>query len=541
MQDQSALSVLIIDPSPSMRANLQGMLAQASISQIDYATGAASAIRLLTGRSFDIILCEYDLGDDANGQNGQQLLEDLRHNKLIGERTIFFMLTSEAVDSKVLGTAELTPTDYVLKPFTVELLSTRIARAVERRATFLPVYQLIEQGRLQEAIETCAAAESRDVRNAVQFSRLRAETWLALGDVERAGKIYEAALATRPLDWAQFGLARTLFLRQRFEEACTSLDALIARNPRFMAAYDLLAKAHVALGQNGVAQKILEDAVSMSPHLVQRLRHLGGIAMQAGDSGVAERAFRQVVAKARYSEFRDPEDHLNLVKVLVKKGDTGQAGGVIREMERNVRGNPNAEACRAIGAALLHELGGNRGGAANQFSLAANAVGASKGLSSQLRVGLMHNCLDHNLDQAASDVALNLMNDADGSMTMEQATGLFESVGRPDLADELGTQVGLQVEAMIREASEKSGKGEYRAAVAVLSRALRKAPDNVGLLLTSVQAILRQLNAFGWEAPLAEQAHEQMQTVARLDPGRTFLGTLREEYAATQVKYGIAV
>jgi hypothetical protein len=28
-----------------------------------------------------------------------------------------------------------------------------------------------------------------------------------------------------------------------------------------------------------------------------------------------------VVAKAKYSEFRDPEDHVNLVKTLVKKGD----------------------------------------------------------------------------------------------------------------------------------------------------------------------------------------------------------------------------
>jgi tetratricopeptide (TPR) repeat protein len=541
MQDQSVLSVLIIDPSPSMRANLQGMLAQASLSQIDYAASAAAAIRLLSGKSFDIILCEYDLGDDTNGQNGQQLLEDLRHNKLIGGRTIFIMLTSEAIDSRVLGAAELTPTDYVLKPFTVELLSVRIARAVARRATFLPVYQLIEQGRLQEAIDACAAAESTDARNAAQFSRLRAETCLVLGDAGQAGQIYEAALAKRPLDWAQFGLARSLFERQRFEEACTGLEALIERNPRFMAAYDLLAKAHMALGQNSVAQTILEDAVSMSPHLVQRLRHLGGVAMQTGDSGVAERAFRQVVTKARHSEFRDPEDHLNLVKVLVKKGDAVQAGGVIREMERSVRGNPNAEACRAIGAGLLHELGGNSGGAADQFSVAADAVGASKGLSSQLRVGLMHNCLDHKLDQAASDVALNLMNDADSAMTMEQATRMFESAGRQDLAQGLGTQVGLQVQAMMRDAAEKSDKGEYRAAVAVLSRAVRKAPNNVALLLVSAQAILRQLNAFGWEAALGEQAREQMQTAARLEPGQPELNALREEYAATQVKYGIAV
>jgi hypothetical protein len=94
---------------------------------------------------------------------------------------------------------------------------------------------------------------------------------------------------------------------------------------------------------------------------------------------------------------------------------------------------------------------------------------------------------------------------------------------------------------MMRDAAEKSDKGEYRAAVALLSRAVRKAPNNVALLLVSAQAILRQLNAFGWEAALGEQAREQMQTAARLEPGHLELNALREEYSATQVKYGIAV
>ncbi|MBC7859580.1 MAG: response regulator [Burkholderiaceae bacterium] len=540
MTEPSDLSILIIDPNPRMRSSLQGTLSQASINRIDYASNAAAAVRLLNAKSFDIILCEYELGDGVSGQDGQQLLEDLRRNKLIGASTIFIMLTSEAVPSKVVGTAELTPADYILKPFTLDLLGSRIARAIERRRVFMPAYQLLEQGRQQEAIEACLAGEADNPRYGADFARLRAELHLQLGQAEQAEQIYLDAIGAHGADWAHFGLARALFARQRFDEARASLSELITRNPRLMAAYDMLAKTHEALGETGAAQQVLEDAVSISPNVVQRLRHLGGVAQAAGDIGAAERAFRQVVTKVKYSEFRDPEDHLNLVKALVSKGDADQAGSVIRDLERTSRGSPNVATCSAIAAGLLLELNGNARGAANEFTLAAETVGTAKGLSSRLRVGLMHNCLEHQLDHAASNVVLSLMNDADNALTVEQAGGLFAQAGRPDLAREIGVKVEQQVATMMSEAAEKSRQGELREAVALLARAVRKMPANVDLLLTSVEAILAQINAFGWEAPLAEQAAEQMHTVARLDPAQPALTALHEGYARAQAKYGIS-
>ena len=93
MQSYSDLSVLIIDPNPAMRGNLHNMLNQASITRIEYAVSSGTAIRQLTNKRFDVILCEYDLGsgNDDNGQDGQQLLEDLRHHKLIDRSAIFIM------------------------------------------------------------------------------------------------------------------------------------------------------------------------------------------------------------------------------------------------------------------------------------------------------------------------------------------------------------------------------------------------------------------------------------------------------------------
>ncbi|HAT30620.1 MAG TPA: response regulator [Janthinobacterium sp.] len=540
MQEYSDLSVLIVDPNPSMRGSLHSMLNQASITKIDYAVNSGTAIRQLGKKPFDIVLCEYDLGGGSGGQDGQQLLEDLRHHKLIGLWTIFIMLTSEGVYSKVLSTAELRPTDYILKPFTVEVLSGRIDRAIEKRAVFLPIYQLIGQGDLREAIKGCIATENRQARHASDLRRLRAELHLDLGEMDQAENIYQEVLSLRPTDWAYLGLANTLFGQQRYVEARDALVRLIEQNPRFMTAYDLLAKTHEAMGQPVQAKKILEDAVALSPHMVRRLRHLGEVALDAGDIGVAERAFKQVVTKAKYSEFRDPEDHVNLVRTLVKKGDANQANGVVRDLERSLRGSANVEACRAIAAALLLELAGNGAAAADELTRAVSAVGSSKGLSTHLKIGLVHSCLKNKLDKAATEVMLNLMSDPDSDMTMEQALDEFEKAGRHDLAQNMGTRINKEVEALMSDAADQSSQGEVKAAVFALRLALRKTPGNLQLLFASVEAILRQLNTVGWEAPLAEQAQHQLHSIRRLDPTHPLFASLREQFAATQRKYGIA-
>lgn len=540
MPENSNLSVLIVDPNPSMRGNLHNMLNQAAISKVEYAVSSGTAIRLLTKKSFDIILCEYDLGSGTDAQDGQQLLEDLRHHQLVKPWTIFIMLTSEATHSKVVSAAELTPSDYILKPFTVDVLSGRIARAIERRAIFLPTYQLIDKGDLHGAVKACLAAEVKHPRLAFEFVRLRAELQLSLGEWKEAEHIYADMLATRPMAWVHLGLAHTLFAQQRHEEVEAALGVLVEQNPRFMAAYDLLAQNHEAMGQPLQAKKILEDAVTISPHVVRRLRRLGGMAFESGDIGAAERAYKQVVIKAKYSEFRDPEDHVNLVKTLVKKGDGPQASGVLRDMERSLRGGANVEACRAISAAMLHELAGNDLAAANELQQAANAANMARGLSTQLKVGLVQSCLKNNLYDAASDVMMKMVNEPDGAVTMEQAVDVFEKAGRHDLAMGLGQQIRNHVQELLEDAAGKTESGEFKGAVFMLRQALRRTPGNLPVLFASVEAILRQLNMLGWEPVLAEQLQEQLQVIRKIDPRHPKLESLRQQYVATQHKYGIA-
>ena len=542
------LSVLVVDPNPGIRASLQTMLAQAGITRVEAAVNAAGAVKQLARRQFDVILCEYDLGGPNAGgdsQDGQQLLEDLRHHKLIAPSAIFIMLTAEGSRDKVVSAAELAPTDYVLKPFTAGILNERIGRALERRAALLPAWQHIGQGQPRAAIQACIDGAKSAPRFAFDFARLRAEVHASLKEPVEAETVYREVLASRPLGWAGLGLARAMVAQQRIDEAASLLDALIEDNPRLMAAYDLLAQCQEARGDHARAQKTLENAVAISPHTVRRLRTLGEVALEAGDNAAAEQSFRQVVARSRHSEFRTPEDHVSLVKAMVRKGDTAGATGVIRDMERSLRGAPETEACAALATALLHEAGGDAAGTVSELKQAVIAVRGAGALSGALRVDLARACLAHRLDEEASEVMMTGLagaapGGADANVSVQQAMNVFVDAGRPELAIGMNKQLRAQAQILLGVADEKRSMGDVRGAVQTLLEALHLAPNNLQVIIALVGGILRQVMEMGWDERLGALCGEQLEHIRTLDPGHPRLQALEGEFAAAKRKYGIA-
>ena len=545
-QLNSQLSVLVVDPNPGIRANLQNMLNQSGITRVEYAVNAGTAIKQLARRNYDVVLCEYDLGggSGSEGQDGQQLLEDLRHHKIIPPWAIFIMLTSEAAHDKVIGAAELQPTEYVLKPFTAEALNQRIQRALARRTAMLPAYQQVAQGNPQAAIRTCIDAANTQPRHAADFARLRAELHASLKEHEQAEAVYRQLIAARPLGWARLGLTRSLAAQGRTLDAIDLLEQLVRDNPRLMAAYDLLARCFEERGEHAQAQKTLEEAVGISPNMVRRLRKLGEVALETGDIAAAEKSFKQVVTRSRYSEFRNPEDHVNLVKALVRKGDAQSAAGVVRDMERSLRGTPELDACVAISNALLQEAGGNQAGAIAGLRSAVTAVRAGSALSPGLKVGLTRSLLEHRMDEEASEVMLTAMNAQDGGndggLSAQQAMNVFVKAGRPDLADGMGKQLRAQAQILLGVADEKRNMGDVRGAVQTLLEALHMAPGNLQVMIAVVGGILRQIMEMGWDHPLAGLCTEQLERIRALDPAHPRLQALDEEFLAAKRKYGIS-
>lgn len=536
MASLRSLTALIIEPQSGMRMNLHNMLNLCGVTKIDHAVSAGTAIRPLKTRSYDLILCEYDLGD---GQDGQQLLEDLRHNKLIPLWTIFIIVTAERVYEKVVSAAELAPTDYILKPFTADTLMERIARAIEKRTAFLPVYHLMEHGNLHEAIEVCSVGEGKYRKYAIDFMRLRAELHVILGEAEAAEKIYQALLETKVVAWARLGLAKTLFLQNKFGEAEMLLAALVEESSQYMDAYDWLAKTRETAGKLDEAKSVLEEAVAISPHAVRRLRKLGDIALETGDVDVAERSYQKVVSKARYSEFRDPEDHVRLVRTLVKKGDATQAAGVIRDMERSLGDAGKTPVCRAVAAALVHDHNGDTARAAAELATAAAACRDAVGVSNELKMELAKHCLQHDLESAASTVMCDVMSNAADDSALAKAMQVFEQSGRGELAQTVAKESRRQVVSLVSNGAERARQGDYEGAVELMSAAVQKLPENPQVVFNAAVAVLKYLEHLGWDNRLGAQARNYIESARRLDPANPRLLPLVEMHQAVLKKYGI--
>jgi DNA-binding NarL/FixJ family response regulator/Flp pilus assembly protein TadD len=515
MNQLDGLSALIIEPHAGMRTSIHNMLNLCGLSKIQDAHSANQAIKHLTTKSFDLVLCEYDL---EGGQDGQQLLEDLRNHKLISLATMFFMVTGEGGYGKVVSAAELAPTDYILKPFTADRLLERIARALEKRSVFIPVYQLMEEGNQEAAIDACLAGERDYPRYIVDFMRLRAELHMFLGQPDMAEPIYQKLVEARAIAWARLGLAKTLFVRERFDEARDMLEDLVGTNKNFVDAYDWLARTHAAVGALDKSQAVLASAVAVSPHALGRLRRLGETALEGGDLEAAEKVLKQVVSKAKYSEFRDPEDHVKLVQTLVRKGDPVQAAAVIRDLDRSMSGAKNVGVCSAIASSLVHEYTGNEARLSESLASALAGSRDAPDLSAALKLELARTCLHNDMADGAADVVRDVMQNAANNATMQRAMGVLEQAGQAELAQRLAQESRQHVVDLVASGAARAKGGDFQGAVELMLSAVAKMPNNPQVAFNAALAVLKYLENVGWDERLGQHAQVLINGVRRLDP-----------------------
>ncbi|MFK3739546.1 response regulator [Massilia sp. TN1-12] len=515
MNELEGLSAMIIEPQAGMRATIHNMLTLCGLTKVDHAASSNQAVKHLGLKSYDLILCEYAL---EGGQDGQQLLEDVRHHKLMPLSTMFFMVTAEGDYGKVVSAAELGPTDYILKPFTADRLLERIARGLERRNALLPVYTLMEEGSQREAIDACLHGEAKHPRYLVDFLRLRAELHMFLGEPEQAEPIYRQLADTRAIAWARLGLAKTLFLRERFIESREMLEELVDSNKNFVDAYDWLARTHEAIGELGRAQEVLTEAVAVSPHAVRRLRKLGETALEAGDHDTAEKILKQVVTKAKYSEFRDPQDHVRLVQTLIRKGDPVQAASVIRDLDKSMAFQKNTPLCSAIASSMVHEYTGNeaRLGEALGAALAGNREAPE--LRPELKLELARVCIDNGRQEGADEVVREVMRNARDGAAMARAMAVFEQAGQGERARQLASESRQQVVDLVAGGAARAKSGDFKGAVALMQEAAIKLPDNPQVVFNAALATLKCLEADGWDEKLNQQAAGYIAGMRRLDP-----------------------
>ena len=306
-----------------------------------------------------MILCDYNLGA---GKDGQQVLEEARHRKLISLSTVFVMVTAENTREMVLGAIEYEPDAYLSKPFTKDTLRNRLEKMLEYKQDLAPVDAAVEQGAFGKAIDILDQSIATKPKNLAELLRLKADLCYRAGKYDDAAVMYEKLLAVRELPWASLGLGKVLYAKKKYQEAREIFQDLIYDSERMTVAYDWLSKAHQALGDMQEAQAVLSAAVELSPKAILRQQALGEVALRNKDFKNAEQAFEKAIELGRHSVYKHPAMYAKLAESLVSVEDNKDkkaALGVVRQMEREFGNDREAQVYLSMSEAVVHKALGD--------------------------------------------------------------------------------------------------------------------------------------------------------------------------------------
>lgn len=520
---------LVIDDFGEMRNMIKGLLRTLGASDIDGARNAREALELIGEQRYDVILCDYNLGD---GKNGQQLLEEVRHRNLVDLSVVFIMITAENTRDMVMAAVEYEPDSYLSKPFTKDLLGARLNKLFERKDDLLPVYTALRHSDYAKALKLLEQKIAAKPRNLPYLVRLRADTCYQAGLVDKAGAYYQQLLDARDLPWARMGLAKVQFQKKAYDEAANHFRYLIEHTPSLMIAHDWLAKTQRTLGQAREAQETLQNAVRLSPRVMNRQQALGELAMQNQDYELAESTLARAVQLGKHSVYNNPQLHANLAKTKSVSGkhdealkvidgigktfDVADAGFFAASAEAVVRrnqGDQQAAAACLEKAQQLHQELGNQVSAEASLELAQTAAQLGQ---TQVAQQLLDNAVRNNHDNEEF---------------LARTTELYEQSGLSEDAAATVNAIRQEVIEMNNRGVKLIAENHYPEAIELFTRAAQSLTGNLVINLNAARALILQMESTGVRYDSMKTAREYIDRVRRLAPGDQRVDTVLRRYA----------
>lgn len=333
MIDWGRYRYLVVEDSPTMRAWLRQAILNMGGKSVTEAGGYGDAIhRLNKGEPFDVVLCDYILtldkytimpgGQKVLARDGQHLLEECRHRKLLPSGAVFFMVTGESHYEKVFAVAELAPDDYLLKPMKPVLLAERLEKAIIRKQALKGLIELYDDQRFDDCLAATRAMLAAGTAYAQDCQRLVGDCLLKLERHGEAIEVFQAALAEHPrLPWARMGLARARFHLDHYDESRDILESLVGENENFAQAHDLLARVHEAKGSPEKSRALIKEVLARNPRAVHRHREVVRMALELGDAEDAAAAYEGMFTHGAGSVAVNPNDFSGFATLLLQQGD----------------------------------------------------------------------------------------------------------------------------------------------------------------------------------------------------------------------------
>ncbi len=492
------LRYLIIDDFEQMRVSFKAMLTGFGARDIETCACGEQGLKALSMHSFDLVICDYNLGD---GKDGQQVLEEARHLGYLGHACSFFMITAESNMPMVLGALEQQPDEYMVKPINADVLQHRLATVLKRKRQLEEIDQALTDGDKLGAIELCEKQQDKDLKQRLYLAKLQSELCLDLARYDDADSIYREMLKIRDFPWASFGLGKIDFYRGKLESAAKRFRDLIEHNPHYLEVYDWLAKVQAAQGETSEAQALLEQAVKLSPKLVSRQRCLGELALQNGDEELAERAFQAAVRWGGNSCFAKAREYRHLAKIYQDAGNTPKLLRLLADGRKRFADHPSDLVQIISRQALVKRKLDEQVPIDTYLQEIDRLVREHKGVLEAEALLAAAEDLFHLSCDAEAEMLLNLLlcNHHDDDDWLAQVRTLMGQFRRGDATDSLVDKSRGVLKGIHAKCVGLLKQGSAAEAITLLNETVDQYPANRTILLMSVSAMIDHMRERGVE------------------------------------------
>jgi two-component system, chemotaxis family, chemotaxis protein CheY len=124
------MKVLVVDDFATMRKIVRNILKQIGFEDISEAEDGNAALRVIKNEKVGLVVTDWNMPN----MSGLELLREIRQNPQTANLPVL-MVTAEGLKENVMEALKAGVSNYVVKPFTAEVLQEKIESIFKKLAT----------------------------------------------------------------------------------------------------------------------------------------------------------------------------------------------------------------------------------------------------------------------------------------------------------------------------------------------------------------------------------------------------------------------
>ena len=332
---------LLVEGNSLLRSVAAAQLRDTGVGHVTSASRVKDARLLLERKQFDIVVCNREFED--SDYSGQDLLDELRREKLLPHSTVFLMVTAQASYNQVVEAAESALDGFLVRPFTAATLGIKLLEARNRKRELAPVLRALDAGQSQVALVHAIKRFQEQQPYWAYCGRLAAELMMTLQRPDDALRLFEHLVKAKPTaTWAHLGVARAQSALGDNAAARRTVQAALMQEPSSADAHDLMGRMWVEQCDFEAALGEYRTAAGLTPGCLLRNQHAGALAFYQGHADDALKFLERTLGMGAQSKLFDPLSLLLIAMLRFDRSDAGNVAAMREQLRRHRARQPES-------------------------------------------------------------------------------------------------------------------------------------------------------------------------------------------------------